>query len=273
MDQRLRPPGSSGGIRLTERDRALLTFMAEHRLVLERQLERLVGAGDGLLRGRLRALVSTGYAREGRAFDERFYQICRLGLAAIDSELPEPRFHLGGYKHDVGLAWLWLAARGGTFGPAREVLGERRLRSHDGVGERPREPYGVRLGGYDRNGRDRLHYPDLLLIDFRGRSLALELELTPKGRNARELILGGYGADSSIDRVLYLVENHPRGRAIRRLVEQSARAAGLADRVQFQFVKPIRLTRDEPDARQAPERRRTPATGPAPPREVIEAAR
>jgi hypothetical protein len=272
MHQRLRPPRSSGGVRLTERDRALLTFVAEHRLVLERQLERLVGAGQGQLRGRLRALASAGYAREDRAFDDRFYQIRRPGLAAIDSELPEPRFHLGGYKHDVGVAWLWLAARGGTFGAVRDVLGERRLRSHDGVGERPSEPYGVRLGGYDRFGRDRLHYPDLLLIDFRGRCLALELELTPKGRNARELILGGYGADNRVDRVLYLVENHSRGRAIRRLVEQSADAGGLADRVQFQFVKPIRLTRESVE-REARGHHRTGASDPARARQVIEAAR
>jgi hypothetical protein len=154
----------------------------------------------------------------------------------------------------VGLAWLWLAARGGAFGPIREVIGERRLRSHDGVGERPGEPYGIRLGGYDRHGTERLHHPDLMLIDQRGRRFAVELELTAKGRDRRELILGGYGADSRIDRVLYVVENHPRGRAIRRLVEQSARAMGLADRVEFQFVKPIRLTRDDPAERQAPDR-------------------
>jgi hypothetical protein len=247
--------------------------MAEHRLVLERQVERLVGAGDGKVRGRLRALASAGFAREGRAFDQRFYQIRRSGLVAIDVELPEPRFHLGGYKHDVGVAWLWLAARGGAFGPAREVLGERRLRSHDGVGERPAEPYGVRVGGCDRYGGERLHYPDLLLIDFHSRRLALELELTPKGRDKRELILAGYGADRRVDCVLYLVENHPRGRAIRRLVDQSARAAGLADLVRFQLVKPIRLTADDPGERQAAARRRTRADPRGPARQTVKATR
>lgn len=257
MSQRARPPRWGGGLRLTERDRILLGFLAEHRLVLERQLERLCAAAGGKLRGRLRALAAEGYLRAGRAFDDRYYQIRRLGLAAIDSPLPEPRFHLGGYKHDVGVAWLWLAARGGTFGPPREVLGERRLRSHDGVRERSSEPVGIRLGGYDRHGAQRLHYPDLLLVEARGRRLAIELELTAKGRDRRELILGGYGADSRIDGVLYVMEHNPRGRAIRRLVEQSTRAMGLQDRVHFQFVQPIRLTRDDPAGGATPRHLRT----------------
>jgi hypothetical protein len=250
-------PRPNGNVRLTDRDRALLGFSVEHRLVLERQLERLVGTDKGKLTGRLRALTGAGYLRAGRAFDERFYQVRRPGLAALDSELPEPRFHPGGYKHDVGLAWLWLAARDGTFGPMRAVIAERRLRSHDGVDERPGEPHGVRLGGYDRRGAERLHYPDLLLIDSRARRVAVELELTAKGRDRRELILAGYGADNRIDRVLYVVENNPRGRAIRRLVEQSAGAMGLSDRVQFQFVKPIRLTADKPAQPEPLSRRRS----------------
>jgi hypothetical protein len=264
---------SSNSIRLTDRDRALLGFMAEHRIVLERQLARLAGVGEGRLSGRLTALAAVGYVRSGRAFDERFYQVRRRGLDAIGSELREPRFHLGGYKHDVGVAWLWLAARAGTFGPIDEVLGERRLRSHDGVGERPSEPYGVYLGGYDRWGAQRLHYPDVLLIDSRGRRLAVELELTSKGRERRELILGGYGADRRIGRVLYVVENHPHGRAIRRLLEQSAQAMGLFDRVRFQFVKPIGLTGDEPAERRASDRRRSSAVDRIPAQRDMEAAR
>jgi hypothetical protein len=272
MSRCARFPGSNSD-RLTDRDRALLGFMAEHRLVLERQLERLAGVGEGRLSGRLAALAAVGYVRSGRAFDEPFYQVRRRGLDAIGCELREPRFHLGGYKHDVGLAWLWLAARAGTFGPMDEVLGERRLRSHDGVGERPSDSYGVYLGGYDRWGAQRRHYPDVLLIDSRGCRLAVELELTSKGRERRELILGGYGADHRIDQVLYVVENHPHGRAIRRLLEQSALAMRLSDRVQFQFVKPIGLTGDEPAERRAPDRRRSSAVHRLPAQSAMEAAR
>jgi hypothetical protein len=232
-------------IRLTERDHGILAFAAEHRLVLERQLQRLAGTG---VSARTRALVQAGYLKWGCVFGEPHYQIRPSGLAAIDSSLPAPRFKLTAYKHDVGLAWLWLAAQRGTFGRLRQVLGERRLRSADGVSERPLEPCAVRLGGLDRYGKERLHYPDLLLIDRQDRRLALELELTPKGRERRELILGGYGTDERIDRVLYLVEDDLRGRRIGRLVESSAHEMGIADLVRIQLIKPLRVTAQAPKA-------------------------
>lgn len=238
MAANLRP---SGQVRLTERDHALIGFAAEHRLVLERQLERLAGARRHTLEGRLRALVRGEYLTSGRVFQDRYFQVRRGGLAAIGSGLKAPDFKLGSYKHDIGVAWLWLAARGGTFGSIREVIGERRLRSYDGALDHPPEPYGVRLGGFDRYGNERLHYPDLLLIDPQGRRLALELELSSKGRAKRELILGGYAADGRVSRVLYLVEANAAGRGIRRSVESATRDLGLTDRVRFQLIKEIRV--------------------------------
>jgi hypothetical protein len=112
--------------------------------------------------------------------------------------------------------------------------------------ERADEPYGIRLGGPDRFGNDRLHYPDLLVIDPRGRRLALVLELSAKGRERRELILGAYGADTRIDRVLYLAEATPSGRATARLVGGSAGRMGLADRVRVQLVRPFLGAGEEP---------------------------
>jgi hypothetical protein len=228
------------------RDRQLLGFAAEHRLVLEAQLEQLGEARPRGLAGRLARLVERGYLSTGCVFGQRHYQIRRAGLEAVGCRLPVPRFQLGAYKHDVGVAWLWLAARRGTFGPLRTILGERRLRSHDRRAERPDEPYGIRLGGADAHGGERLHYPDLLLVDPWGRQLAVELELTPKSQARRELILGGYGAERRIDVVLYVVEDDARGRAIRRLVARSAHDMGLGDRVAIQPIRPLRLA-GEPD--------------------------
>ena len=56
-------------------------------------------------------------------------------------------------------------------------------------------------------GVRRLHYPDLLLVDPDGRRLAVELELTSKGRERRERILSGYAADRRFDGVMYVVES------------------------------------------------------------------
>jgi hypothetical protein len=256
------PARPTGSVRLAERDCRILAFAAEHRLVLERQLERLVDVGPVTLRSRLRALVGAELLRAEQVFGERHYQIRPAGLAAIDSKLPPPKFKFPTYKHDVGVAWLWLAAHRGRFGPVHEVLAERVLRSHDGAIDHAREPYGVRLGGFDRYGNEPLHYPDLLLIDPYQRRLALELELTSKGRGRRERILAGYGADGRIDRVLYVVEDAREGRATRRLLEGMTREMGLSDRVRFQFIKPLRVSpRESPEvARRAVKREAAEAT-------------
>ena len=230
---------SSRSVRLTDRDREILAFAAEHRLVLELQVQRLVRVGPGRILSRLGALVEQGYLAKGSVDGSRHYRIRARGLATIGSSLRVPKDKLGAYGHDVGLAWLWLAARDGMFGPLHETVSERRMRSHDRPIDRSVDPFGVRNGGYDRFGNERLHYPDLLLIDPYGRRLALELELSSKGRERTEVIIGGYGADPRIDRVLYLVEAHQTGYRIRRSLEQTVREMGLSDRIRFQLIEPF----------------------------------
>jgi len=225
------PPSSSTrpGPRLTVRDTRLLSFLAQHRLVLETQVQAVLGASPEATRRRLRSLDRAGFVAHRRKFaGEPWYcQIRRPGLDAIDSRLPPPRLSLGGYRHDVGLAWLWLAARAGAFGPMRAVVSERTLRSRDGARDPGEPPSGVRLGGVGPAGRERIHYPDLLLITLRGQRVAIELELTGKGRARREGILGGYAADGRIAAVLYLVEKRP----LRNALEASARRMGVSELV------------------------------------------
>jgi hypothetical protein len=226
--------------RITERDRGLLAFVAEHRLVLAAHVGSLLGVSDGAASARLHALAAAGYVSSHRIFDREpaCHQITRRGLDAIGSDLRAPRrIDLRCYEHDVGAAWLWLAAHAGRLGPVQEVLGERRLRSADARAERA-EPLGVPLGGTGANGAERLHYPDLLLLTPGGGRLALELELTAKGRLRRETIIAAYAADARIDSAVYLVRDRAIGRAIRR----SARRLGVAELVR---VRQLLL----PDAR------------------------
>jgi hypothetical protein len=237
-----------GQIRLTDRDRRLLQFAARHRIVLASHVQVLLGATGSAVTTRIRALRRCGYLGAQRPFDRqaRCYWITRRGLGAIESSLPAPRPELGSYRHDLGVAWLWLAAHHGAFGPIRQIVSEREMRSHDGIGTRGANPFGVRLGGVGAGGRERLHYPDLLLVGPSGRRVALELELTSKGRARRERILAGYAADSRIDSVLYLVDQPATGRALR----ASASRLGISHRV---HVQPVRF--EEPQ--------RGPAPGPA----------
>jgi hypothetical protein len=161
--------------------------------------------------------------------------ITRAGLSLIGSSLPPPDLDLRVYAHDVGVAWLWLAARNGTFGALAETVSERRMRSHDARRDsdpRPPEPLGVRLGGVGPRGQERLHYPDLLLRTADDRRIALELELSAKGRTRLETILAAYGADPRIDGVVYLVDKA----AVARSVTAAARRLGVSSRLHIQRV-------------------------------------
>jgi hypothetical protein len=232
---------------LTARDLSLLDFAAQHRLILAAHAQSLFGVSARVVGRRLTALTREGYLQARRVFAAQpaCYQITRDGLGATGSPLTPPRLDVRGYAHDVGVAWLWLAARRGAFGPLKELLAERTLRSEDARGEAARAggplaarasetgPYGVRLGGLGAHGRERLHYPDLLLVASDGQRIAVELELTSKGQSRREGILIGYGSDARVSTVLYLVD-HP---AVGRAVEASARRLGMESLVQVQRVQ------------------------------------
>lgn len=223
-------------VRLTARDLELLAFAAEHRLVLPAHAEALLGVSGQAPGKRLAALSRAGLLAREQPFHRHSacYQIRAAGLDAIDSDLRPPRrLDLRSYEHEVGAAWLWLAARAGTFGELRAVLGERRLRSFDARREGDQRPYGVRLGGVGPHGEQRLHYPDLLLFGREGRRIAIELELSSKGRARRERILAGYGADARVDVVLYLV----RDRRIGVSIQESARRLGAGSLVHVQRVR------------------------------------
>jgi DNA-binding MarR family transcriptional regulator len=225
-------------VRVTERDRRLLAFIADHRLVLAAHAGALLGVSEEAASARLRALSKAGMLSRQRLLHEQpaHYQITRTGLALIASSLPRPRVDLRCYDHDIGTAWLWLAARSGALGALREVLSERQLRSRDGTADGRREPLGVRLGGVGPSGRERLHYPDLLLTTATGHRVAVELELSSKGRSRREKILAGYGADPRIDAVVYFVEE--RNPQLARAIRASAARLGISRLVHVQRVRP-----------------------------------
>src|SRR5919201_4036230 len=110
-------------VRITERDRELLGFVADHRLVVPAHIQALLGVSAAAAYARLRALAAAGLLTHESVFhrEPACYRIARKGLALIGSDLPPPRLDLRNYQHDMGVAWLWLAARSGAFVPMREV--------------------------------------------------------------------------------------------------------------------------------------------------------
>ena len=219
---------------MDENDLRLLAFAAEHRLILAAHAQTLLGVSARTASRRLGALAGDCYLRSDRQLaGRRWYQVDRAGLAAIDSSLSRPRdVDLATYEHDIGLAWLWLAAGRGAFGETRSIVSERQMRSADGRAERFAEPYGVRVAGAGPRGGERRHYPDLLVETGTGHRVAVELELTTKTPRRREEILGAYAIDARFAAVLYLVDRPEVGRAI----ERSAARLGISDLIHVQRV-------------------------------------
>lgn len=219
---------------ITRRDQELLEYLACHRMVSTEHVRVWFGVSAAAARARLRRLSQARLADGAVRFhgQSACWRITRRGLAAIGSRLPAPRDDLSAHTHDLGVAWLWLAARDGAFGALREAISERELRSRDGPGERT-EALAVHIAGTGPRGGERRHYPDLLLTTRAGARVAVELELTGKSRARREQILLAYGADRSIDHVLYLV----RDRRVGDDIAASARRLGLDDLVRVQRVR------------------------------------
>lgn len=229
--RRLRPVGPLGAA-----DRAVLEFAAEHRFVLADQVAWLLGVGEGKADARLRSLGDRGClcVEQPLRGQPDCHRILRAGLRAIGSELSPPRpVNPASYRHDAGVGWLMLAAERGRPGAAWAVVGERRMRSHDARRSDGQPRFAVRLGGYGHAGRERLHYPDLLVVLESGHRIAFELELSGKGAARRNRILGAYAGDARIDAVMYLVEKPAVGRA----VAESAARMGAADLVHVHRVR------------------------------------
>jgi hypothetical protein len=228
-------PRAAPAVQITDTDCALLRFAAEHRFVIAAQVAALLGVSEAAAETRLRRLGTGGHLRRHKELyrGPTWHQITRAGLRAVRSDLPAPRgFDLATHRHDAGLGWLMLTAQAGRFGPLERTISERRMRSHDGRSADPAQRYGVRLGGVGPGGRDRLHYPDLVVITQTGHRVAFELELSTKAVARRERILAGYAADRRIGAVVYLVERTSLGRAI----ERSAARMGISHLVRMQRV-------------------------------------
>jgi hypothetical protein len=224
-------PAAIRPLRLTERDRRILRFCAEHRFVLAPQVALLLGViGTDAAKRRLAALHAAGYLRRERRYvAEPFaYAVTSMGLGAAGSDLARPSgLDPATYAHDVGVAWLTAAAHRGVFGELSQIVGERRMRSEDARDPGDGQRHGVRRAGVGGRG---LHYPDLTVVTATGRRVAFELELHLKGAARRERILAAYACDARFDAVVYLV----RTEAERRTLMRSARRVGLEDRLHVQ---------------------------------------
>ncbi len=231
---------------LDETDRQLLTLLAEHRAVAAPQISAWLKCSDQAAAARLERLnhAKLILADAPNTGQPEVVTIRGAGLRALGLRCREPQLNHQEYRHDVGLAWLWISAHQGGFGPLRNVISEKAMRSADHRFDRSSEvkrylsgekPFGIRHGATTPTGRERRHYPDLLLETPSGHRIAVELELTAKAPDRLRQIMSAYGNDDRIKSVLYIVPTA----ALAKRIRSAARDAGVSDLVQ---IRPLMST-------------------------------
>jgi hypothetical protein len=210
---------------LAVRDREVLEFAAAHPFIRHDHVKALLGDTLQLAAQRLDALAQAGLLSCQPAFHRQAdsYQITRRGIAAIDSQLPVPRYEtVRSYRHHDGVIWVALAAHHGVYGDLERILTGRQMRAldtntipSDHVFATPSDhrlpPFGVQLNP-DQPDNPR-HYPDLMLILPQGR-VAIELQLLPPDPDRLARHVAAYGADPKIAVALYLVTDQAVGTTI-----------------------------------------------------------
>jgi DNA-binding MarR family transcriptional regulator len=220
-----------------EADRRVLAFIAAHRFVLPAQVAKLLGTEPAAVWELLAGLEAGGLVRSERLMAGRAasVRITGAGLGAIGSRLPVPGFRLDGYRHAVGVVWLWLEARSGAFGEIERGLSVREMVGLDAAataaGSGVGSGFARRVAGGPEGQRPAVQYPDLGVVAG-GRRASVYLELRRRGQRAFELLFADHAADPELAGVLVLAED-PRVRAD---VVAAAAAVGISKFVQVEDV-------------------------------------
>lgn len=195
----------------------VLDFAARHRAFLAAHVQTLIEEEyDGDAEPILVELEAAGLLRGHRHSPgaPSAFRITTVGLRRIGSELPAPTVS-GWLKHDLGVVWLWLAARSGRLGEVGRLLTEREMRAADDARAATGRPatspagaeagmYGVAVGAAPGQRSPCLYYPDLVLITG-DRRVPIHVVLSPPASSGLESQLVAYGADERVSRVIFAV--------------------------------------------------------------------
>ncbi len=187
------------GFRVTARDLAMVRWLGRLRFAEARHIAERFEMDERNAYRRLRGLVRLGLVAHRRVLHGQpgAYWATRAGLDAIGLLLPPAGVDIRTYEHDRLLVATAIRLEREFSRP--DVKTEREMRSRDAAPAQPR--YAVRRAG--QLGRRGLHFPDLAVDGIDGRPLAVEVELTAKGRGRLDSIVAGYVAARHIVAVRY----------------------------------------------------------------------
>jgi len=227
-------PCAGSLIGVEDLDRRLLAFLGAHPFVLASQIERFLGIDHATVDRRLVAMEARRLARSERLqmSGVAFVRVTGAGLRAIGSRLPAPGFDLAGYRHDVGIVWLWVAAWEGVFGEPERVLSRREMQALDRAAGQAGDPDGrfsVPLVGPTTAGP---LYPDVMMV-FSSARVAVHLVAWPQRRLDLDGLFAGHHKRPEVaDVVLCFVDDDAVGRKLRTAAERE----GVAEKVRVQRV-------------------------------------
>lgn len=173
-------------MKFTDRDSDMVRWINGHGFATIGQVARWMGSSYQAAQRRTQLLSEAGFLEHQWPFrGERIYLPTKCAVARAGDKLPPlNRITHGSYFHDLKLIdlALWLVAEtGGAFTPERRIRHER---GYNGVG----------ISG---------HVADGLLEHECGKPVAIELELSTKGKRRLAKIIRGYLSDLSIGEVWY----------------------------------------------------------------------
>lgn len=175
-----------GGIQLTARDVEIMKFINDFGFVEMPQIEKRFSIKFYLVYRLLRRFISAGLMNYRKVFHSRHgvYYLTTKGAQLTD--LPAiDKIPIGSYEHQLILTNVCIKLQ--QQYPDAILLSERRLK------------YDKFFNGVGNRG----HIADGMIVLSDGKQIAIEVELSVKGKNRIEKILKEYGAQFSIKEVWY----------------------------------------------------------------------
>lgn len=191
--------------RLTERDQDILTFINEFGFCEMPQLDKRFSLNKPRNYEIMRRLVNNGLLIHERILHNH-HGVYRLSPeGARCTNLPSlARVPLATYRHDLLVVEVHLRLR--LEHPDARWISARHLMQE-------KHQHGVGKTG---------HLPDGILVFENGEQIAIEVELTPKGKNRLERILRGYGGAFEYKEVRYYCSKETEARTAHMVTKMSS---------------------------------------------------